>query len=104
MPWLKLPLVVRRVLNAPFLALLWVYQKVLGPLLPPLCRFYPSCSNYSIEAIELHGPVKGVWLTARRLARCHPFHPGGIDPVPGSDLERQHALRQHAHEGCGHAS
>jgi putative membrane protein insertion efficiency factor len=58
------------------------YQVVLGPMLPMACRFYPSCSVYAIEALERHGALKGSWLTVRRLARCHPFHPGGYDPVP----------------------
>ncbi|MFL5518783.1 MAG: membrane protein insertion efficiency factor YidD [Gemmatimonadales bacterium] len=58
------------------------YQTVLSPLLPPSCRFHPSCSQYALEALTRHGALKGSWLAARRLARCHPFHPGGYDPVP----------------------
>ncbi|MCA2978724.1 MAG: membrane protein insertion efficiency factor YidD [Myxococcaceae bacterium] len=62
-----------------------LYKAVLSPLLPPLCRFHPSCSVYAMGAITVHGPLRGVLLTARRLSRCHPFHPGGIDPVPPRD-------------------
>lgn len=58
------------------------YQKLLSPLLPNTCRFYPSCSEYSRESILRHGVVKGMMLTLSRVGRCHPFHPGGYDPVP----------------------
>lgn len=58
------------------------YQRLLSPLLPPSCRFHPSCSQYALEAINRHGALKGSWLAVRRLARCHPFNAGGFDPVP----------------------
>jgi uncharacterized protein len=58
------------------------YQLLISPLLPPSCRFTPSCSQYALEAVTRHGALRGTWLAARRLARCHPFHPGGFDPVP----------------------
>ncbi len=60
------------------------YKFAISPLLPPSCRFTPSCSSYALEALERHGALKGGWLTIRRLARCHPFCEGGFDPVPGS--------------------
>jgi hypothetical protein len=63
-------------------ALILAYRYALSPLLGPRCRFYPSCSAYALEAIELHGALRGLWLATRRLARCHPWHPGGYDPVP----------------------
>jgi hypothetical protein len=59
-----------------------VYQLVISPALPPSCRFTPSCSAYAREALERHGALRGSWLAAKRLARCHPWHPGGVDPVP----------------------
>lgn len=58
------------------------YQLVLRPILPPACRFVPSCSEYALEALQRHGWAQGSWLAARRILRCHPFHPGGFDPVP----------------------
>lgn len=58
------------------------YRLAISPLLPPSCRFHPSCSAYCLEALARHGAGRGLGLTVRRLARCHPFHPGGLDPVP----------------------
>ena len=74
----SLLLIPRRVLAG----LIRGYQLALSPLLPPSCRFTPSCSQYALEAVSRHGAIRGAWLAARRLARCHPFHPGGFDPVP----------------------
>ncbi|MDZ5472618.1 membrane protein insertion efficiency factor YidD [Bacillus sp. 31A1R] len=58
------------------------YQLVISPLKPPTCRFYPTCSHYGLEAIKRFGPLKGGWLTIKRILKCHPFHPGGVDLVP----------------------
>lgn len=71
-----------RALQLFLVALVRTYRRVLSPLLPKACRFYPSCSAYCEEALKTHGPIRGTALTASRLARCHPFHPGGLDPVP----------------------
>ncbi|WP_019909626.1 membrane protein insertion efficiency factor YidD [Paenibacillus sp. HW567] len=68
----------RRTIQAP----IRVYRKFISPIKPATCRFYPTCSAYALEAVEVHGPLKGSWLAAKRIARCHPFHPGGLDPVP----------------------
>lgn len=65
-----------------FIFLINLYQKIVSPFSPSVCRFYPTCSSYSKEAMEKHGVLKGIYLTFRRLIRCHPFHPGGYDPVP----------------------
>jgi putative membrane protein insertion efficiency factor len=72
------------------LALLRAYRSAVSPLLMPRCRFVPSCSAYATEAIERHGAARGSRLALRRLARCHPFHPGGVDPVPDAGPARPH--------------
>ncbi|WP_102274161.1 membrane protein insertion efficiency factor YidD [Cytobacillus massiliigabonensis] len=58
------------------------YQIVISPLKPPTCRFYPTCSHYGLESVKRFGAFKGGWLTIKRIVKCHPFHPGGFDPVP----------------------
>ncbi len=67
------------------LALLRGYRYLISPFTPPRCRFFPTCSCYAEEALRRHGLLRGGWLALRRIARCHPLHPGGYDPVPGSD-------------------
>lgn len=66
----------------PVILLLRGYKLAISPLLGQRCRFYPSCSTYTMEAVERFGVLRGGWLGARRIARCHPFNPGGVDPVP----------------------
>ncbi len=65
-----------------FIILVKFYQVLISPLLPPSCRYYPTCSEYALDALQQHGARKGGWLALKRIARCHPFHPGGFDPVP----------------------
>ena len=60
---------------------LYFYRSFISPLKPPTCRFYPSCSKYTLDAVNRHGVLSGLWLGFKRLARCHPWHPGGFDPV-----------------------
>jgi len=62
--------------------LLGFYQKYISPLKPATCRFYPTCSEYATQALEKYGLLKGLWLSLRRISRCHPFNPGGYDPLP----------------------
>jgi len=69
------------------IALIRFYQLFVSPLLGNHCRFYPSCSQYAREAIEQYGVLRGGWLAIRRLLRCHPWHPGGVDPVPEPSLK-----------------
>jgi hypothetical protein len=76
------------------LVLIKVYQVVLSPMRPPTCRFYPSCSAYAITAIERFGIVRGLWLAGRRLLRCHPWNPGGVDLVPPTAHARARATPQ----------
>ncbi len=75
------------------IGLVRAYQLLLSPLLGPTCRYYPSCSAYAVEALRVHGAVKGTWLAGRRLLRCHPWSPGGVDHVP--------PRRGHRHDADG---
>jgi len=71
-------------IKKPFLWLISLYRIMLSPVLPPSCRFHPSCSAYAHEAIEVHGAARGVFYAMKRVLRCHPYSPGGYDPVPGA--------------------
>jgi putative membrane protein insertion efficiency factor len=73
----------------PLVFLVRVYQRAISPFLPPSCRFYPSCSAYAVEALTVHGALRGSWLALRRLLKCGPWHPGGLDPVPPRRRGRQ---------------
>ena len=72
---------INRYLSKLLIYLVRFYQKFISPLKGPTCRFYPTCSQYSIEAIKKYGALKGIYLTMRRLLKCHPFHTGGYDPL-----------------------
>lgn len=69
-------------LAAPLIALVKIYQYAISPMLGRSCRFDPTCSEYAVLALQRYGAIKGIWLAARRVGRCHPWHPGGYDPVP----------------------
>lgn len=69
-------------LSKLFLTIIRFYQVVISPIKPPSCRFYPTCSQYGMEAIQRFGAIRGGWLTVKRILKCHPFHPGGFDPIP----------------------
>lgn len=73
-----------------FIYLIRIYQILISPLFPPTCRFQPTCSTYAIEAIAKFGPITGGWLAIKRILRCHPFHPGGYDPVPDCLHDHHH--------------
>ena len=74
--------ILRQILIAPPMLLIWVYRHGISPFTPPSCRFTPTCSQYALEAIEKYGALKGGWMAFRRILRCNPFHKGGYDPVP----------------------
>lgn len=70
--------------------LIRLYQTILSPFVGQHCRFYPTCSAYALEAVEKHGAARGLWLSLRRLSRCHPWHEGGVDPVPEPTKKQFH--------------
>ena len=85
--WRAVIKVLKRALVGLLVGLIRLYQLVISPLLGPRCRFWPSCSSYTIEALKVHGPLKGGWMAIRRIIKCHPGNPGGMDPVPGGRSE-----------------
>jgi uncharacterized protein len=74
-----------RALTRTIVLFIRTYQLTLGALFPRSCRFHPSCSQYALEAVQIHGPARGTALAVKRILRCHPFDPGGYDPVPGPE-------------------
>ncbi len=82
----------RRLVATPAIWLIKAYQLVLSPMRPPTCRFYPSCSAFALTALERFGLLRGSWLAARRLLRCHPWNPGGVDHVPHAVGPRDPAI------------
>lgn len=90
-------------------AVLTAYRAVVSPLYGDVCRYYPSCSRYTMQAIQQHGVVRGVWLGMRRIVRCHPWAEGGIDDVPDRSHDRYAITRSgfvvaHSHVACGYAA
>jgi putative membrane protein insertion efficiency factor len=72
----------KKILAFPFLLVVYIYKYVISPLTPASCRHYPTCSSYSVQALKMHGPLRGSWMSVKRIASCHPWGSGGIDPVP----------------------
>lgn len=75
-------MVIKQILTWLLLLPIHFYRRCISPLLPPSCRYTPTCSQYAIEAIKKHGPIKGLWLSIKRICRCHPWGGSGYDPVP----------------------
>lgn len=89
------------ILAIPLVWAIRAYQMVISPMLAQQCRFHPTCSAYAVTALQRHGVVRGLWLAVRRLARCHPWNPGGVDHVPesGQRTNRGRVTRAHAYRG-----
>jgi putative membrane protein insertion efficiency factor len=94
MPIPPLRTVLSTVVTTPLVCLIKAYQLFISPMRPPTCRFYPSCSAYAVTALRRFGIVRGSWLAARRLLRCHPWNPGGVDHVPQADPARARPTHQ----------
>ena len=95
---------VRPPVRRAVLAAIDFYSRAISPALPARCRFYPTCSAYAAEAVELHGAGRGTWLALRRLAKCAPWHPGGVDFVPGSPRAAENGRRGTAAHGHSSSS
>lgn len=80
--YLNVVFIVKKVIQLLVILPIMIYRLLISPLLGPRCRFYPTCSSYAIEAIKVHGALFGLFLMVKRLLKCHPYHPGGYDPVP----------------------
>jgi len=88
--------VVAKVTRLALLGPIWLYRHLISPLLPQRCRYYPSCSAYAEQAIREYGPMRGAWMGVRRLARCHPWAPGGVDHVPPAEPRPPEELKRAA--------
>lgn len=86
-------------MNKLLVWLLRAYQLAISPVMGPSCRFYPTCSNYAIEAVRTHGSARGSWLALRRICKCHPWNDGGVDLVPSAHGKHPST----AHSGCNHS-
>jgi len=74
--------ILKTILALPLLLVIYIYKFAISPLTPASCRHYPTCSTYSIQALRMHGPLRGGWMSVKRISSCHPWGSGGIDPVP----------------------
>ncbi len=91
--WQRVLAVARTLPRRALVLVIRFYQRFISPMTPPTCRFYPSCSQYAVIALERHGVLRGTWLAGRRLLRCHPWNPGGVDDVPPAGERRTHLHR-----------